>query len=54
MICQPEYDEDVSFRLICETNIKKGRPSTYGIVFVCISSCSVDYKIAHCCFLLVK
>ena len=37
-----------------KTNIKKDRPSTYGIVFVCISSCSVDKNDACCCFSVNK
>ena len=37
-------------------HIKTDRPPTYmyGIVFVCISSCSVDKKIEHCCSTIDK
>ena len=35
-------------------NIKKNMNPTYIIVCVCISSCSIDKKIAHCCFYIDK
>ena len=31
-------------------DIKKGMTPAYIIVCVCITSCSFDKKIAHCCF----
>ena len=34
--------------------ISKRIDNTYDIVFVCISTCSVDKKVVHCCCSIVK
>ena len=61
----PEHAEDISyvyvafkywvcFWLTCKTNIKKDKPPVYGIVFVCIFSCSVDTRLLIYVFLSIK
>ena len=40
--------------LFAKVNINKDRPPTDAFFCVCISSCSVDKKIAHCSFSIDK
>ena len=66
MIFRHEHAKDISYvymvneifesvsNLFAKQISKKDRRNTYGIVFVRISSCSVDKKIAHCCFCIDK
>ena len=66
MIFWPDHAEHISclhgksniwvcFWLTYETNMKKDTVGpTYGIDFVCISSCFVDKKIVHCYFSIDK
>ena len=60
MIFWPEGAEDINYVYVLNqifesvsnlwNKYQNGYAPTYGIVFVCISSCSGDKKIAHCCF----